>query len=241
MLKLAATLGYCLSLCLVIVSSSQVDPSLKTTLKTRGTANIFVSFKVGTADVLNSFTQINFETRTELLTALSSTLQEHASLTQKNVLDFLKTKDSISVTSFWINNQIFVKNADMALVEDLASFPEIAEIIEEDVFEIDLPVEPQESSGPKPLAEWGVNIIQANEAWSMENGNSGEGVIVATIDTGVRYTHRDLANNFGGDNSWFDPYLGTATPNDQNGHGTHTTGTIAGQGILNKICADSKI
>jgi subtilisin family serine protease len=31
-----------------------------------------------------------------------------------------------------------------------------------------------------------------------------------------------------GENGWFDPYQGTANPNDQNGHGTHTTCNIAG-------------
>jgi len=44
----------------------------------------------------------------------------------------------------------------------------------------------------------------------------------------VRVTHEALRDNYLGEYGWFDPYMHTDTPNDQNGHGTHTTGTICG-------------
>ncbi|ODM87317.1 Bacillopeptidase F [Orchesella cincta] len=54
------------------------------------------------------------------------------------------------------------------------------------------------------------------------------GVIIATVDTGVRGTHEALKDNFVGEYGWFDPSTSTPEPTDNNGHGTHTTGTIAG-------------
>jgi len=80
----------------------------------------------------------------------------------------------------------------------------------------------------RPMNEWGVNIIGAPEAWSMDGGNSGDGIVVANIDTGVRYTHETLRHNFRSEYGWYDPYDRTANPIDRNGHGTHTMGTIAG-------------
>src|ERR1700679_972400 len=119
-----------------IVASTSIDPALKATLKSKPTANVFISFNVGTASVLNSFTQTNFETRTDRLTALSAVLQEHAASTQQHVLQFLNAETFLDFKSFWINNQVFVRDADLALLEKLATFPEIAEIVEEEFFQM---------------------------------------------------------------------------------------------------------
>jgi len=77
------------------------------------------------------------------------------------------------------------------------------------------------------MAEWGINNINAPEAWEL--GFEGEGAVVATIDTGVRKSHESLDRNYV-DNGygWYDPYSGTSAPSDTNGHGTHTTANIAG-------------
>merc|ERR1712232_1447820 len=82
----------------------------------------------------------------------------------------------------------------------------------------------------KDLLEWNVAIIGADDAWDM--GYDGSGIVVGNIDTGVRYTHEALRDNYRGassghDYNWFDPN-GNPEPFDNNGHGTHTMGTIAG-------------
>ena len=68
---------------------------------------------------------------------------------------------------------------------------------------------------------------------------TGTGVVVANMDTGVDWLHPALAGNYRGcikslcqhATSWFDATDGGALyPQDGNGHGTHTMGTIAGQG-----------
>ncbi|NJL19001.1 MAG: S8 family serine peptidase [Bdellovibrionaceae bacterium] len=100
--------------------------------------------------------------------------------------------------------------------------------------------------------------VDGPEAWDMRN--SASSVVVAVIDSGVRYTHQDLAGNMwnnpgetGGvpgvdddGNGFIDDFHGydfwgnqddansTITedndPMDENGHGTHVAGTIGAVG-----------
>jgi thermitase len=59
-------------------------------------------------------------------------------------------------------------------------------------------------------------------------------VIVAVLDTGIRYTHNDLAPNMwtvaGFPNHGFNFVANNGDPMDDNGHGTHIAGTIGGVG-----------
>jgi subtilisin family serine protease len=80
---------------------------------------------------------------------------------------------------------------------------------------------------------WGLTDVQAPAFWSTY-GVSGENIIVANIDTGVQYNHPALLSAYrcqSNPNSldcWYDP-TGSCTggvPCDNNGHGTHTMGTM---------------
>ena len=55
--------------------------------------------------------------------------------------------------------------------------------------------------------------------------NEGAGVVVAVLDTGIDLTHPDLTTNILNSGKSFIP---RTTANDDNGHGTHVAGTIAG-------------
>ncbi len=65
--------------------------------------------------------------------------------------------------------------------------------------------------------------IDAPEAWAISTGQPN--VLVAVIDSGVDYTHPDIAPNWAGGWDFVD---NDADPMDGHGHGTHVTGTIAG-------------
>ncbi|TKI88948.1 peptidase S8, partial [Bacillus cereus] len=50
-----------------------------------------------------------------------------------------------------------------------------------------------QSVAPIQVIDWGVNLIQAPQMWSI---TKGEGIRVAILDTGIDATHPDLAANY---------------------------------------------
>jgi len=217
----------------IIGGSPKIDPLLNKVLDSKGSANVFVTFKEKTSGVLDSFNQFHFNTRADKLTALKLSLGNHAAKAQASVHELLQSEfPEADFQSFWISNQVYIKGASLGLVQRISRIPSVSTIHEEKETELMMPlVETLDVFGHAPnVEEWGVCLIQAPEAWGLDGGNNGENVVVATIDTGVRVTHEALKANFLGDFGWFDPYKFTAEPNDQNGHGTHVTGIIAGQG-----------
>ncbi len=93
--------------------------------------------------------------------------------------------------------------------------------------------------------DWGLNDIQAPDAWLA--GYTGKGIVVAVVDTGVDYQHTDLSQNIwtntleiagngidDDNNGYVDDIYGYDFVNndgyalDDNGHGTHVSGIIAG-------------
>lgn len=105
------------------------------------------------------------------------------------------------------------------------------------------PNDPQFTSG----GMYGLSRISAPAAWDLTTGSSA--VVVADIDTGLRYTHEDIAanawtnpgeiagngvdddaNGFVDDVYGADFFFNDGNPIDENGHGTHTAGTIGAVG-----------
>ncbi|HEY3201868.1 MAG TPA: S8 family serine peptidase [Actinomycetes bacterium] len=76
--------------------------------------------------------------------------------------------------------------------------------------------------------QWDMTNIHVPEAHAINAGSTD--VLVADLDTGLDFTHPDLAPNYDAATSR-DCSSGAPTAllpgNDQNGHGTHTAGTIA--------------
>jgi subtilisin family serine protease len=88
--------------------------------------------------------------------------------------------------------------------------------------------------------------IDAPEAWEIRTGSLD--VIVAVVDTGVDYAHRDLQGNMWTDaNGCYghDFYNDDNDPMDDNGHGTHCAGIIAAAGNngldVAGVCWNAKI
>src|SRR5256886_1056971 len=88
------------------------------------------------------------------------------------------------------------------------------------------PVTDNDSLSP---LQWDMVQIHTPEAHGITGGSRD--VLVGDIDTGLDYTHPDLAPNVDSANSvnclTGAPVPGAVAANDDNGHGTHTAGTIA--------------
>lgn len=72
--------------------------------------------------------------------------------------------------------------------------------------------------------QWGPQRIEADYAWNTTVGNSS--VLVAVIDTGIDWTHPDIAANYVP--VGYDWVNNDTDPMDDHGHGTHVAGIIAG-------------
>ena len=82
---------------------------------------------------------------------------------------------------------------------------------------------------------WNLTMLQANLVWD-ELGVTGEGILIGQSDSGVDGQHPELATQYLGssgqnDGAWFDPWFHSQEPEDFNGHGTHTLGTILGKTV----------
>ena len=91
------------------------------------------------------------------------------------------------------------------------------------------PGTPAPGSDSLSALQWDMDQIHAPEAHAINGGSPS--IVVGDIDTGLDYTHPDLAANVDCANSVNcvsgAPCPGTVAANDDNGHGTHTAGTIA--------------
>lgn len=163
--------------------------------------------------------------------------------------------DGVRIVSFYIKDGLTVEEAlGMALLLVMGRLePGLGDRLEDILFvEPDYNIRPPEPRDPglevkaleqkvyDPNADlrpfqWGLDAINAEAAWAM--GYTGEGVIVAVMDTGIDSTHPDLQGKV---IRRFDCRTGAeADPTinfDTHGHGTHCAGIIAakndGRGVV---------
>lgn len=170
-------------------------------------------------------------------------LRNSANTTQTRTINYLKDQN-LSFQSFWIKNSILVDSSSAEVLKTLQSFNEIDSITARKTIQLHDPEKAKAVTDIRVNSiEPNISHIQADDVWA--EGIDGSGIIVANIDTGVRFSHLALVNQYRGNNhdgsfshdfNWFDPYGDFNYPADNNGHGTHTMGTMVGDdGASNQI------
>ncbi len=137
-----------------------------------------------------------------------------------------------SPTVLWIANALYF-DATKTAIQDLARRNDI-EIIGYAMEHNWIPdgEEAAPASGTREITP-NVTQVHADQVWAL--GYTGEGVVVAVIDTGVNYNHIDLADHLWDGGSDFphhgwDVFNHDNDPMDDHGHGSHCSGTVLGDG-----------
>ncbi|MFF0340266.1 S8 family serine peptidase [Kribbella sp. NPDC004875] len=147
----------------------------------------------------------------------------------------LLDKAHVDYTSYWVSNAIRVHGGDYTLAQTLSAAPSVQSIFAPVSYEQAEPVQSKAAAavtGP----EWGVRSIKADQVWQ-KYGARGDGIVVASIDTGTELSHPALVEQYRGTNAdgsfsndynWLDTSGASQFPTDHQGHGTHTMGTMVG-------------
>jgi len=141
--------------------------------------------------------------------------------------------DAIGVVIARSDNDAFRSNLmKNSAVQGVAATEKFATQLSDDADDADAAITPNTPApGSDNLSslQWDMDQIHAPQARAINGGSSS--VLVGDIDTGLDYTHPDLAPNVDDAASVNCvsgvPVPGKVAANDDNGHGTHTAGTIA--------------
>ena len=178
------------------------------------------------------------------------TLKQQAAASQSEILQQLNELERNGLISdirpLWMVNSISCY-AEESVIHELELRNDVLLVHPCELFPlIDDPAIPVERGDGREIAQ---NLLQVNADQVWAQGYTGQGVLIAIIDTGVRLDHADLQGRFwdGGPeypNHGYDFYSHDNDPSDTHGHGTHVAGTIVGTGVSGTqtgVAPDAKI
>jgi subtilisin family serine protease/N-acetylneuraminic acid mutarotase len=193
-------------------------------------------------------------TKTEKGRYVYNSLRNKSQTTQGPILRWLR-EHRLKHRSFYIVNSVLVEGT-REIAETLAARPDVARVEGNPRIKNSVPQSgslteaPSQAVAPETI-EPGINYTHAPQVWEL--GFTGQGIVVASADTGVRWTHNALKPHYRGwngvnadhDYNWHDAIHDSGGnlcgndspfPCDGNGHGSHTTGTAIGDdGAGNQI------
>jgi|YNPMSStandDraft_1061717.scaffolds.fasta_scaffold05169_1 subtilisin family serine protease len=215
-------------------AAAAVQSEVLQTLQEEGSAD-FILVMAEQADLSAAY-QMDWETRGWYV---YNTLKETAERSQAPVIAALEAA-GVRYQSFIAGNEIYVYDGSRAVLNRALWAGEIQEVRAPVEITLAAPRFELVQPGPAPQNQiqataWGISDTGAPDFWA-QFGLRGEGVRVASIDTGAQWDHPALREAYAcKDNPsspacWQDP-TGVCTaglPCDDHGHGTHTIGTMIG-------------
>ncbi|MEW5985110.1 MAG: S8 family serine peptidase [Chloroflexota bacterium] len=215
---------------------AKIEPELWQTVQRDGQAGFFAVLKEQ-ADVSSAAALPTKLAKGEFV---YRTLRETAERTQAGLRAYLDA-NGVAYRPFYVANLIYVKAAGEDVLLEIASRPEVREVILNRTYQAINPIIDEAAAGQTEATptttEWNVSFINADDVWT-QYGVTGYGAVVGDLDTGVDWDHPALINAYRGWNgasadhnyNWWDATTGGANdvPYDDHSHGTHTTGTAVG-------------
>ena len=153
----------------------------------------------------------------------------------------------VDYRAYWIHNMLWVRG-DRGLVQVLAARPDVAYVYANTAQQVALPAPQAAARAAQADVEWNIAQVNAPQVWAA--GVTGQGVIIGGQDTGYQWDHEALKSQYRGWNgsaaahayNWHDAIhannpntspgnpcgFNSPVPCDDQGHGTHTMGTMVG-------------
>ena len=163
--------------------------------------------------------------------------QAFCQASQQSVLDYLTgfKAEVQDIHPFWSVNAFSCMASD-EVISLLEARSDVAYVYQ-DQPRLLLPDDGKTRAATERDNAWHVDKVNAPDVWNYNGstGYTGNGVVVAILDTGVNYNHVDIAGSMWDGGPEF-PYHGYDIVNHDNDpmddymHGTHCAGIVAGQG-----------
>jgi subtilisin family serine protease len=151
-----------------------------------------------------------------------SQIKHESLIKQRDLVNTLKLYKAMGkvreIKQLWLINAIAV-DATPDVIEEIKKRRDVAKVIPDykvKLLDANLTVTAEQN------VEWNIELIEADKVWAL--GINGSGIRVAVVDTGIAQ-HPDLKGKIV---AWKDFVNGKPEPYDDNGHGTHVAGIIAG-------------
>ena len=181
----------------------------------------------------------HYTTRDERREFVVNELKQFAETSQYELRSTLSEMERQDMTTapkiIYMANALYFSATKQA-INDLAMRRDIELIGLDEKKHVLFDEEPRPASNIRGITS-NVTQVNADQVWDL--GYTGQGVVVAVIDTGVNYNHLDLADHLWDGGSEY-PYHGynfayeNLDPMDDYGHGTHCAGTVCGDGTAGK-------
>ena len=176
-------------------------------------------------------------TKQERRAYVVETLKRQAEASQQELMELLRELEQHGLVSdiqplcivnsirCYATKDVIHKLEERSDVMTIYQCEEVQELFDEEITRTD-------RGDDREIAE---NLLKVNVDKVWELGFTGQGVLIAIIDTGVEMSHADLQGRLwdGGTaypHHGYDFYSDDDDPSDTQGHGTHVAGTLVGTG-----------